>query len=148
MAKHHPFTSPKDEDIDKLESDPAGCRAKAYDIVLNGYEIGGGSIRIHNSAVQERMFKALGFSEEEAIEKFGFFIDAFKYGAPPHGGIAYGLDRVTMLITGTDNIRDVIAFPKTQDAKCLLTNAPSVAEQKQLDELFLSLKPVEKSTNA
>ena len=146
-AKHHPFTSPKDEDIDKLESDPAGCRAKAYDIVLNGYEIGGGSIRIHDSAVQERMFKALGFSEEEANEKFGFFIDAFKYGAPPHGGIAYGLDRVTMLITGTDNIRDVIAFPKTQDAKCLLTNAPSVAEQKQLDELFLILKPVEKSNN-
>ncbi len=144
-AKHHPFTSPKDEDVDMLESDPANCRAKAYDIVLNGYEIGGGSIRIHNSAVQERMFKALGFTEEEAKEKFGFFIDAFKYGAPPHGGIAYGLDRVTMLITGTDNIRDVIAFPKTQDAKCLMTNAPSVAEQKQLDELYLELTPVEKN---
>lgn len=144
-AKHHPFTSPKDEDVDLLETDPANCRAKAYDIVLNGYEIGGGSIRIHNSAVQERMFKALGFTEEEAREKFGFFIDAFKYGAPPHGGIAYGLDRVTMLVTGTDNIRDVIAFPKTQDAKCLLTNAPSVAEQKQLDELYLTLTPVEKN---
>ena len=144
-AKHHPFTSPKDEDVDMLETDPANCRAKAYDIVLNGYEIGGGSIRIHNSAVQERMFKALGFTEEEAKEKFGFFIDAFKYGAPPHGGIAYGLDRVTMLITGTDNIRDVIAFPKTQDAKCLMTNAPSVAEQKQLDELYLELTPVEKN---
>ncbi len=145
VAKHHPFTSPKDEDVDMLETDPANCRAKAYDIVLNGYEIGGGSIRIHNSAVQERMFKALGFSDEEAREKFGFFIDAFKYGAPPHGGIAYGLDRVTMLVTGTDNIRDVIAFPKTQDAKCLLTNAPSVAEQKQLDELYLNLTPVEKN---
>ncbi len=145
VAKHHPFTSPKDEDVDKLESDPGSCRAKAYDIVLNGYEIGGGSIRIHNSTVQERMFKALGFTEEEAREKFGFFIDAFKYGAPPHGGIAYGLDRVVMLVTGTDNIRDVIAFPKTQDAKCLLTNAPSVAEQKQLDELYLKLTPVEKS---
>ncbi len=144
VAKHHPFTSPKDEDVDKLESDPANCRAKAYDIVLNGYEIGGGSIRIHNSSVQERMFKALGFTEEEAIEKFGFFIDAFKYGAPPHGGIAYGLDRVVMLVTGTDNIRDVIAFPKTQDAKCLLTNAPSVAEEKQLGELYLELTPYEK----
>ncbi len=145
-AKHHPFTSPKDEDVDMLETDPANCRAKAYDIVLNGYEIGGGSIRIHNASVQERMFKALGFTAEEATEKFGFFIDAFKYGAPPHGGIAYGLDRVTMLITGTDNIRDVIAFPKTQDAKCLMTNAPSVAEQKQLSELYLELTPIEKST--
>lgn len=147
VAKHHPFTSPKDEDLDKLESDPGNCRAKAYDIVLNGYEIGGGSIRIHNSSVQERMFKALGFTEDEAREKFGFFIDAFKYGAPPHGGIAYGLDRVVMLVTGTDNIRDVIAFPKTQDAKCLLTDAPSVAEQKQLDELYLKLTPVEKATH-
>ena len=145
MAKHHPFTSPKDEDVDLLESDPANCRAKAYDIVLNGYEIGGGSIRIHNSAVQERMFKALGFTEEEAKEKFGFFIDAFKFGAPPHGGIAFGLDRLVMLMTGTDNIRDVIAFPKTQDAKCLMTNAPSVAEQKQLNELYLQLTPVEKA---
>jgi len=145
MAKHHPFTSPKDEDVDLLESDPANCRAKAYDIVLNGYEIGGGSIRIHNSAVQERMFKALGFTEEEAKEKFGFFIDAFKFGAPPHGGIAFGLDRLVMLMTGTDNIRDVIAFPKTQDAKCLMTNAPSVAEQKQLNELYLQLTPGEKA---
>lgn len=146
MAKHHPFTSPKDEDVNLLENDPGNCRAKAYDIVLNGYEIGGGSIRIHDSKVQERMFKALGFSEEEAKEKFGFFIDAFKYGAPPHGGIAYGLDRVVMLMTGTDNIRDVIAFPKTQDAKCLMTNAPSVAEQKQLDELYINLKVIEKNT--
>ncbi len=144
MAKHHPFTSPKDEDIDKLESDPANCRAKAYDIVLNGYEIGGGSIRIHDPKVQERMFKALGFTEEDANEKFGFFIDAFKYGAPPHGGLAYGLDRMVMLIVGTENIRDVIAFPKTQDARCPLTDAPGFAEDKQLNELFLKITPVEK----
>lgn len=144
VAKHHPFTSPKDEDVDLLLENPLACRAKAYDIVLNGYEIGGGSIRIHDSKVQEKMFKALGFSEEEAQEKFGFFIDAFKFGAPPHGGIAYGLDRVVMLLVGTDNIRDVIAFPKTQDARCLMTNAPSVAEDKQLDELYLALKPYEK----
>jgi len=144
VAKHHPFTSPKDEDVAILNSDPGACRAKAYDIVLNGYEIGGGSIRIHDSKVQERMFQALGFTEEEAREKFGFFIDAFKFGAPPHGGIAYGLDRIVMLMVGTDNIRDVIAFPKTQDAKCLMTNAPSVAEDKQLDELYVSIKPFEK----
>lgn len=144
VAKHHPFTSPKDEDVALLLENPLACRAKAYDIVLNGYEIGGGSIRIHDSKVQEKMFKALGFSEEEASEKFGFFIDAFKFGAPPHGGIAYGLDRVVMLLVGTDNIRDVIAFPKTQDARCLMTNAPSVAEDKQLDELYLSLKSYEK----
>lgn len=144
VAKHHPFTSPKDEDVALLLENPLACRAKAYDIVLNGYEIGGGSIRIHDSKVQEKMFKALGFTEEEASEKFGFFIDAFKFGAPPHGGIAYGLDRVVMLLVGTDNIRDVIAFPKTQDARCLMTNAPSVAEEKQLEELYLSLKPYEK----
>lgn len=144
VAKHHPFTSPKDEDIEMLLENPLACRAKAYDIVLNGYEIGGGSIRIHDSNVQEKMFKALGFSEEEAQEKFGFFIDAFKFGAPPHGGIAYGLDRVVMLLVGTENIRDVIAFPKTQDARCLMTNAPSVAENNQLDELYLALKPYEK----
>ncbi|MBM7561611.1 aspartate--tRNA ligase [Fusibacter tunisiensis] len=144
VAKHHPFTAPKDEDLEKLNSNPGACRAKAYDIVLNGYEIGGGSIRIHDSSVQERMFEALGFTEEEANEKFGFFIDAFKYGAPPHGGIAYGLDRMVMLAVGTDNIRDVIAFPKTQDAKCLMTNAPSVAEDQQLEELYLKLKPFEK----
>lgn len=144
VAKHHPFTSPKDEDIDLLASDPGACRAKAYDIVLNGYEIGGGSIRIHSSTVQEKMFKALGFTEEEAVEKFGFFMDAFKFGAPPHGGIAYGLDRIVMLVVGTDNIRDCIAFPKTQDAKCLMTNAPSVAEDNQLEELYLQLRPFEK----
>ena len=144
VAKHHPFTAPKDEDLGRIESDPGACRAKAYDIVLNGYEIGGGSIRIHDASVQALMFKALGFTPESASEKFGFFMDAFKYGAPPHGGIAYGLDRIVMLVVGTDNIRDVIAFPKTQDAKCLLTQAPSLAEDKQLDELYIGLKPLEK----
>jgi len=145
VAKHHPFTMPKDEDLDKLETAPGECRAKAYDIVLNGYEIGGGSIRIHNASVQEKMFKALGFSKEEAEDKFGFFIEAFKYGAPPHGGIAYGLDRIVMLTVGTDNIRDVIAFPKTQDAKCLLSEAPSVVDKKQLDELFIDMIPTVKA---
>lgn len=143
VAKHHPFTSPKDEDLSLLETDPGACRAKAYDIVLNGYEIGGGSIRIHDASVQQRMFKALGFSQEEAAEKFGFFMDAFQYGAPPHGGIAYGLDRIVMLATGTDNIRDVIAFPKTQDAKCLLTNAPGGADDAQLKELYIDVIPFE-----
>lgn len=138
-AKHHPFTSPTDEDLDILESNPEKARAKAYDLVINGSEVGGGSIRIHDSNLQERMFKALGFTEEEAQEKFGFLIDAFKYGTPPHGGIAYGLDRLTMILTGTDNIRDVIAFPKTQDARCLLTEAPAVADETQLEELKIKL---------
>lgn len=138
-AKHHPFTSPLEEDLDIIESNPEEARAKAYDLVINGSEIGGGSIRIHDSNLQERMFKALGFSEEEANEKFGFLIDAFKYGTPPHGGIAYGLDRLTMTLTGTDNIRDVIAFPKTQDARCLLTDAPSIADKDQLEELKIQL---------
>jgi aspartyl-tRNA synthetase len=137
VAKHHPFTSPMDADMDLLENDPANCRAKAYDMVLNGSEIGGGSIRIHNTNLQSRMFKALGFSDEEANEKFGFLLDAFKYGVPPHGGIAYGLDRVVMELLHIDNIRDVIAFPKTQQATCLLTNAPALAETAQLEELFL-----------
>lgn len=139
VAKHHPFTSPLDEDMDLLEADPANCRAKAYDLVLNGSEIGGGSIRIHNTDLQTRMFKALGFSEEEANLKFGFLLDAFKYGVPPHGGIAYGLDRVVMELLHIDNIRDVIAFPKTQQATCLLTNAPAPAEDAQLEELYLDL---------
>ncbi|MBN2796675.1 MAG: aspartate--tRNA ligase [Clostridia bacterium] len=137
VAKHHPFTSPMDDDMNKIETDPANCRAKAYDIVLNGSEIGGGSIRIHTTELQARMFKALGFSDEEAQEKFGFLLDAFKYGVPPHGGIAYGLDRVVMELLNIDNIRDVIAFPKTQQATCLLTNAPGFAEVHQLEELFL-----------
>lgn len=137
MAKHHPFTSPKDEDIDKLTTDPGSVRAKAYDIVLNGVEIGGGSIRIHSAELQRRMFEALGFTPEEAQARFGFLIDAFRYGPPPHGGLAYGLDRLAMLICGTQNIRDVIAFPKVQNASCPLTGAPDVVDDKQLAELHI-----------
>ena len=137
-AKHHPFTSPMDEDLDHLEDeDKLKLRAKAYDIVLNGYEIGGGSIRISDSKVQERMFKALGFTEEEAYNKFGFLIDAFKFGTPPHGGMAFGLDRLVMLLAGVDNIREVIAFPKNQNAVCPMTSAPSIAEDDQLAELSI-----------
>ena len=140
VAKHHPFTSPMDEDIPLLDTDPAEARAKAYDAVLNGYEIGGGSIRIHNQQLQEKMFGLLGFSSEEAWAKFGFLLEAFKYGTPPHGGLAFGLDRIIMLLTGTDNIKDVVAFPKTQTASCLMTNAPSPADAKQLEELKISTK--------
>lgn len=140
MACHHPFTAPKDSDIDKLLTDKSNCYAKAYDIVINGYEAGGGSIRIHDQKVQKIMFEALGFTEEEARSKFGFLMDAFQYGTPPHGGFALGLDRLTMLLTGTENIRDVIAFPKTASASCLLTEAPNVVDDKQLEELGLSLK--------
>lgn len=136
-AKHHPFTSPLDEDLHMLESDPGKVRAKAYDIVLNGVEIGGGSIRIHNADLQKRMFKALGFTEEQAQDKFGFLLEAFKYGTPPHGGIAYGLDRLVMLFTGTENIREVIAFPKTQNATCLMTEAPTNVDANQLLELHV-----------
>ncbi|WP_077075149.1 aspartate--tRNA ligase [Aedoeadaptatus urinae] len=137
VAKHHPFTSPMDEDLDKLESDPGACRAKAYDIVINGDEMGGGSIRIHDSDVQSRMFKALGFTKEETEEKFGFLIEAFRYGAPPHGGLAYGLDRLIMLLTGEKNMRHVIAFPKTQSASDLLTGAPVSLPEKQLEEVHI-----------
>jgi aspartyl-tRNA synthetase len=139
-AKHHPFTSPMDEDIPLLDTDPAAVRAKAYDVVLNGYEIGGGSIRIHNQQLQEKMLGLLGFTTEQAWQKFGFLLEAFKYGTPPHGGLAFGLDRITMLLTGTDNIKDVVAFPKTQTASCLMTNAPSPADAKQLEELKISTK--------
>lgn len=139
MAMHHPFTAPVDEDIDKIESDPGEVRAKAYDIVINGDEIGGGSIRITNRALQNRMFRALGFTDEEANEKFGFLLEAFKYGVPPHGGLAYGFDRFMMLLTGSDNIRDVIAFPKTQSATCLMTEAPTPAAEKQLKELGIEV---------
>ena len=139
VAMHHPFTMPMDEDIDKLESDPAAVRAKAYDIVLNGTEIGGGSVRIHQSDIQERMFKALGLPQEVAREKFGFLLDAFKYGVPPHAGLAYGFDRLVMLMAKRDNIRDVIAFPKIKDASCLLTNAPDVVDDKQLGELSITI---------
>lgn len=137
VAKHHPFTHPVDEDIDLLETAPEKVRAKAYDIVINGDEIGGGSIRINNSQLQEKMFKALGFTMEEAWDKFGFLLEAFKYGVPPHGGIAYGFDRLIMLLTGSDNIRDVIAFPKTQSATCLLTNAPTTLNEEQLKEIHI-----------
>ncbi len=139
VAKHHPFTSPLDEDIEYIFDDKEKVRAKAYDMVLNGSEIGGGSIRIHSSELQAKVFKALGLSDDEAKEKFGFLLEAFEYGVPPHGGIAYGLDRVVMELLKIENIRDVIAFPKTQQATCLLTGAPSIAEEKQLEELFLNL---------
>jgi aspartyl-tRNA synthetase len=136
-AMHHPFTAPREEDIDKFESDPGSIKARAYDLVLNGNEIGGGSIRIHQKEVQEKMFKLLGIGQEEAETKFGFLLDALKYGAPPHCGIAMGLDRITMLLTGAGSIRDVIAFPKTQKATCLMTQAPSEVDPKQLRELRL-----------
>ncbi|AST59201.1 aspartyl-tRNA synthetase [Thermoanaerobacterium thermosaccharolyticum] len=139
VAMHHPFTAPKDEDIEMLDKDPGRVRAKAYDIVLNGMEIGGGSIRIHDTELQKKMFKVLGFTDEDAEARFGFLLNAFKYGAPPHGGIAYGLDRLTMILAGTDNIRDVIAFPKTQNACDLMSDAPSEVSKEQLDELHIKV---------
>jgi aspartyl-tRNA synthetase len=142
-AMHHPFTAPMEEDLHLLDESPEKVRAKAYDIVLNGNEIGGGSIRIHQRDVQEKMFAALGFSKEDAYERFGFLLDAFKYGVPPHGGLAYGLDRIAMLMTGSSSIRDVIAFPKIKDASCLMTQAPGVVEEKQLDELSLKIDTFE-----
>lgn len=137
VACHHPFTSPKDEDVDKLLTDKANCYSKAYDIVINGYEAGGGSIRIHNEEVQEKMFEALELTEEQIKGKFGYFVEALKYGTPPHGGLALGLDRLTMLLTGTDNIRDVIAFPKTASASCLMSECPNIVDESQLKELGL-----------
>jgi aspartyl-tRNA synthetase len=137
MAKHHPFTAPMDEDTALLETDLGKVRAKAYDIVLNGCEIGGGSIRIHDQELQQKMLNCLGFSNEEAWARFGFLLKAFQYGVPPHGGMAFGLDRMVMLMTGSDSIRDVIAFPKVQNASCLMTEAPNIVEQKQLDELMI-----------
>ena len=139
-AMHHPFTMPMDEDIPLLDTDPGAVRAKAYDIVLNGNEIGGGSVRIHQDDIQERMFKELGFTPEAAYEQFGFLLDAFKYGVPPHAGLAYGLDRLVMLIAKVDSIRDVIAFPKVKDASCLMTQAPQRVSEAQLDELGLEVE--------
>ena len=139
-AMHHPFTMPMDEDIPLLDTDPGAVRAKAYDIVLNGNEIGGGSVRIHQDDIQERMFKELGFTPEAAHEQFGFLLDAFKYGVPPHAGLAYGLDRLVMLIAKVDSIRDVIAFPKVKDASCLMTQAPQCVSEAQLDELGLEVE--------
>ena len=146
---HHPFTSPNEEDLDKLESDPGNCMSRAYDMVLNGTEVGGGSMRIYRQAVQEKVFKALGISDEEASDKFGFLLDALKFGCPPHGGIAFGLDRLVMLMTGAESIRDVMAFPKTQSASCLLTQAPSNVNDAQLRELHIKLRkpPAEKQEN-
>jgi aspartyl-tRNA synthetase len=140
VSLHHPFTSPRESDIDKLESDPANCYSRAYDMVLNGTEIGGGSMRIYRAQVQEKVFKQLGISDEEAREKFGFLLDALRLGCPPHGGIAFGLDRLVMLMTGAPSIRDVMAFPKTQTASCLLTQAPSEVSERQLRELHIKLR--------
>ncbi len=138
-AMHHPFTSPKMEEIDLLEKDPGNIKAQAYDLVLNGNEIAGGSIRIHNSELQSRMFKALGIGDEEAQQKFGFLMNAFKYGAPPHGGIAFGFDRMVMLFAGVDSIRDTIAFPKTASAMSLMDECPSPVSEEQLKELHIKL---------
>ncbi|MBQ2741598.1 MAG: aspartate--tRNA ligase [Oscillospiraceae bacterium] len=139
VAKHHPFTAPMDEDVDTMMSDPASARAKAYDIVINGYEAGGGSIRIHSSDLQEKMFEALGFTKEAANDRFGHMIEAFSYGAPPHGGLAFGLDRLVMLLSGTDNIRDVIAFPKVQNASEIMMQSPDFVEDVQLTDLHIAV---------
>ena len=143
VAMHHPFTMPMDEDLPLLDTDPGKVRAKAYDIVLNGCEVGGGSVRIFQSDVQEKMFSVLGFSKEDAYERFGFLLNAFKYGVPPHADLAYGLDRLIMLMAKCDSIREVIAFPKVKDASCLMTDAPNVVDKKQLDELYIDLVKAE-----
>ena len=142
-AMHHPFTMPMEEDLEFLESDPGRVRAKAYDIVLNGTEIGGGSVRIHQNDIQERMFAQLGFTMEQAYNQFGFLLNAFKYGVPPHAGLAYGLDRLVMLMAKMDSIRDVIAFPKIKDASCLMSEAPNIVDEKQLEELGIAVTVTE-----
>ncbi|MDP2092752.1 MAG: amino acid--tRNA ligase-related protein, partial [Hydrogenophaga sp.] len=147
-AVHHPFTSPKDGHEDWMVTPPEKCIAKGYDMVLNGWEIGGGSVRIHTAAVQQKVFDALKITPEEAQVKFGFLLDALQYGAPPHGGLAFGLDRIVTLMTGADSIRDVIAFPKTQRAQCLLTQAPSLVDEKQLRELHIRLRNVDLAKTA
>ena len=144
MAKHHPFTCPRLSDVDKLKTDPAAVHALAYDMVLNGCEVGGGSIRINDPELQEKMFEALGFTPESAHERFGYLIDAFQYGAPPHGGMAFGLDRLVMLMLGKDSIRDVIAFPKVQNASELMTMCPAEVDEKDIQELHIAI--VEKET--
>lgn len=144
LAMHHPFTSPMDEDLDAfMNGEVATVRAKAYDMVLNGCELGGGSIRIHRDDIQEQTFKLLSLDKEVAQERFGFLLDAFKYGAPPHGGLAFGLDRLIMLLTGAESIRDVIAFPKVKDASCLLTDAPNIVDENQLTDLGIAIIPQE-----
>lgn len=140
-AMHHPFTMPMEEDLALIDTDPGKVRAKAYDIVLNGTELGGGSVRIHQDDIQEKMFACLGFTKEQAYDRFGFLLEAFKYGVPPHAGLAYGLDRLVMLMAEEDSIRDVIAFPKVKDASCLMTNAPDVVDDKQLEELYIAITP-------
>lgn len=140
QAMHHPFTMPMEEDLQYIDSDPGRVRAKAYDIVLNGTEIGGGSVRIHQDDIQEKMFEVLGFTKERAYDQFGFLLDAFKYGVPPHAGLAYGLDRLIMIMAQCDTIRDVIAFPKVKDASCLMTGAPTAVDALQLDELGLAVE--------
>jgi aspartyl-tRNA synthetase len=147
-AVHHPFTAPKDGHEDLMDTDPEKCIAKAYDMVLNGWELGGGSIRIHRAEVQSKVFSALKIGPEEAQLKFGFLLDALQYGAPPHGGLAFGLDRLVTLMTGAESIRDVIAFPKTQRAQCLLTHAPSPVDEKQLKELHIRLRNPQAGTAA
>jgi len=140
VALHHPFTAPKAEHLDLLETDPGHCASRAYDMVLNGTEVGGGSIRIHREDVQRRIFRLLNITDEEASDRFGFLLTALKYGCPPHGGIAFGLDRLVMLMTGSQSIRDVMAFPKTQTASCPLTDAPSAVDEAQLQELALRIR--------